>query len=224
MGIAAVAFTYIRRALSDESWLTSSDLWRQVVLLFSIALFFVYIDITYEIEFYKGENSAVKKIEISEDIFEKSTFLPRIRLLLLLPIDLIGMGLMASLFGVLLVFGTNKNYWSGPSTSTSLEVMYLLALTASWHFVMIGWWLVYGLTALDVTLALWDVILHASFSVVEIITILIIRRIRNSDWGLRNSNLVAWSATLLYSSVLITLYAVRLWDYSTRFIRLVISN
>lgn len=224
MGIAAVAFTYIRRALSDEGWLKSADLWRHLVLLFSITMFFVYIDVAYEIEFYKGEHKSLQaQVVVIEDL-ESVSFLPRLRLLLLLPIDLIGIGLMASLFGVLMVFGTNRDYWAGPSMSTSLEVVYLLALTAAWHMAMIGWWLVYGLTDQNISSVLWDMGVHAAFALIEIIVLLLIRRIRESDWGSRNSNLVAWAATVVYSSILVTLYTARLWDYSMRFIDLITSK
>lgn len=217
MGIAAVAWTYIQRALSDEGWARSSDVWRHLVLLFSIMLFFAYIDVSYEIEFYKGERlKATRQMAQLEDV-EAESFLPRIRLLLLLPIDMIGIGLMASLFAVLIVFGTNQAYWAGPSMSTSLEVLYLLALTAAWHVSMIGWWLVYGLTAKDVTQVLGDVVTHALFGVVELVSLVVLRFARSSRWGTKNSAIIAWISVGTFSLIFFLMYAVRLWDYSLRF-------
>jgi len=222
IGIAAVAFVYIRRAITDTEWIRSDDLWRHIALMFSITLFFVYIDVAYEVEFYKGEIDNSSNDLIQAEDFANSVFLPRIRLLLLLPIDLVGIGLMSSLFGVLVVFGSNQTFSTGPSVSTSLEVVYLLTLTSAWHAAMIGWWLVYGLTDNNVQNVTWDMGMNAGFASIELLLAIIITKLRNSEWGIRNSNLLAWVATIAYSLILMGIYSIRLWDYSFRFINIII--
>ena len=184
-------------------------------------MFFVYVDVTYEIESYLGERRLAAETKSTPDFIEQHSFLPRIRLLLLLPIDLICFSLMASLFGVLLVFGTRQSFWSGPSSNNSLEVVYLFSITCAWHLACIGWWIVYGLTA-GAVLEVWkDIGQHFGFASLDFFMICVVRSLRLSKWGIRNSGTVAWISTSLFSIILIVLYATRLWDYSERFLLLV---
>ena len=217
IGIAAVAFSYIRRALMDEGWVSTSDLWRHLMLIFSITMFVVFIDIAYQIESFRGERAAHTELEPSQ-VDAASTFLPRVRLLVLLPVDIIGIALIASLFGVLLVFATNQEFWSGPSASTLLEVYYLLVLTIAWHLAMIGWWVVFWITSVDFKGASWDISVHAAFILIELVTLIAIRFVRKSERLLRSGNVMAWIAATAYSVIVLAFYLIKLWDYSSKFI------
>ena len=217
IGIAAVAFAYIRRALTDDGWVRSSDLWRHLLLIFSITMFVVFVDIAYQIESYKGERAASRAVAELVDSNAESTFLPRIRLLLLLPVDVIGIALMASLFGVLLVFATNQENWPGPSASTLLEVKYLLVLTIAWHITMIGWWLVFWLTSTDFNGVSWDIGIHVAFIAIESLMLPIFREVDGAKQMSARIGAKAWLAAVCYSTVLTAFYTIRLWDYSSKF-------
>lgn len=219
MGIASVSFVYIRRAQLDETWSGSGDLWRHLLLLFSITLFVVFIDVAYEIEFYKGErvSQGITEFRANDASAIEKTFLPRLRLLLLLPIDLVGIGIISALFGVLLVFGLNRDNWSGPSFTTAREVKYLFVLTIAWHVAMIGWWTVYGLTANDFGSILPDIGVQLVFAMLESISVVLFSAIGVRKFGRSHGGTVAWIGAIAYSATLILFYSVRLWGYSLKF-------
>lgn len=214
IGLAAVAYAYFRRSLLDEGWSSSVDLWRHLSVFFCISLFVLFVSTTYEIESARQDFQRDGNAPLSGDA---DLFLFRIRLLLLLPIDLVGVFLAACLFAVLMSYATARKNWSTPSHSTVKEVLSLLTTTALWHLTMISWWVVYGYTDQEALLPYRVISTHAAYLAIEVIALAAGVRLMSNDIARRNVGALASTLSIFYCGVLISFYCIRLWDYSLRF-------
>ena len=225
IGLFASAFVFVRRATLDPGWERSLDFFRQLLLLFSIVLFFVYVDISYEVELYKGLSSPAASVLPSTPTSPPADPAPaKLLLMLMLPIDVVGIALMAGLFGVVISNSVGERNRSGPNVSTIREVAFLLTLTAAWHISMLCWWVVYRCFSagpFDLAhLVNVDTYVHAGYAAAELVGARLLMQSLAWRSAMQRSGLVATVAVAGYSIALLSLYAVRLWDYSGRFLQL----
>lgn len=59
VGMFSVAFVFLRRATLDEGWVTSKDFIKHLLMFFAIILFFSFVNLGYEVEFFRGLGSPV---------------------------------------------------------------------------------------------------------------------------------------------------------------------
>lgn len=230
VGIFSIAFVIVRRSILEPSWLKSNDFIRQMMLLFSIALFTSYIFITYEVENIKGLSFLGAITEVSDkeallgDLSQNALAKAKTQLLLLLPVDLIGIALISGMFASLIVFNFDSDKLSGRNASTIKEVLVLFSITIVWHIAMIVWWVLYGLfenSINGVIKYIPDIMFHITYIVVEGIIALTVARFYPTKLGSTYSSILAWGITISYCLILVSLYAVRLWQYMDRFVSMI---
>lgn len=229
VGPFIVSLAVARRSIRDEGWGNSGDLLRQLLLLFSITLFTVYVALTYEVESLRGlapQMTPLRTTEMSAGMGELSQPQQRTaktQLLVMLPVDLIGITLNSGLFALSAIFLLSPKNWTGPNVSTARQVVFLLVVTVFWHVTMIVWWLLYGFFVSGVAGAgrhLADVGFHGAYIACELVVAGVIHRASRTQWGLKYSGTVAWAAVASFCAVYLSLYAIRLWEYSNRFFSL----
>jgi len=226
VGIFAVSLGIVRRSILDEGWFRSFDLLRHLMLLGSVALFTLYMGLSYEIENYKGLQFAITGDKASHvttlllQLPEAAQRTAIAQLIMMLPVDLIGVILNSSLFAILAFFSLDQRNWTGRNLSTTRIVMFLLAVMALWHLMSITWWLLYAFfesgfkgfgSYLD------DILFHIYYIIIEITSYIAIRYAIHSRIVDYYSWITSTCAVLIFVSILISLYAIRLWEYSGRF-------
>ena len=218
-----------RRSLLDQGWLQSGDLFRHLILLASVALFTLYIGLTYEIENFKGLQHVTSE-EKASHITALLNELPKsaqnkaiAQLLILLPIDLVGIALNSSLFALIGICSLDKSGWTGRNLKTTQTTVYLFGITIAWHFTMISWWILYamfedGMGSIQSYGS--DVLFHITYIVIEIVLLAVNHLLYKRKIGMNRSSLLANHSIASYSAILLSLYIIRLGEYSGRFIKI----
>lgn len=233
-GLFSIAFVFLRRATLDPSWPRSADFIKHLLLLFSVVLLFVYVDLAYEVEFLKGLHSPIGQNVVgpannpgSSLASQDEQNAAKLQLLLLIPVDLVGITLMASLFGVILVFGLNQETWSGPTTNMIRQVTYLLIIMIAWRISMICWWGIYRFSLIEPNSGFaipYDILIYIGYILTELAVVVYLIQIMKRDFGKRWSGLISWCAVLFFTFDLLSFYVIRLWDYAGRFLELIAAT
>jgi len=226
VGVFVVSLAIARRCTRDVGWSQSGDLLRHLLLLFSVTLFTLYIALTYEVESFKGLTQQVPERQATEMTVEISQLsqagrqTAKMQLLVMLPVDLIGITLNSGLFALIAMFLLDSRNWTGRNVSILREVVFLLGVTVAWHATMMVWWLLYGSFGsglVGVGRHSSDIAFHGGYAACELVVAALIYRVSSTRFGLKHSGILAWSSVAAFCAIYLSLYVVRLWEYSSRF-------
>ncbi len=123
-GVFAVSLAITRRCILDSDWCQSGDFIRHLLLMFSITVFLLYIDLSYEVENFKGLQYRAAEPQINQisaqlgQLSAQGRQTAKAQLLVMLPIDLVGIALNSSLFAILTIFLLDSKNWTGRNIST----------------------------------------------------------------------------------------------------------
>lgn len=225
-GIFVIALAMIRRAALTPDWLKSSDFIKHLILVFSVSIFTSYIYITYGIESVKGLADvgasllSTEKESLLNSLEGDKKTMATVQLLLMLPIDLVGMALVASLFGTIAVMHLRAQAWSSSNLLTIKTSQYLIAILLFWHFTMIVWWVMYAITNGQIPFFTFfsDIKIHLIYMVLELIFYYLFVKASKTTVERDNSEKLAWIGVLAVAVIFISLYVVRLLAYTDKFI------
>jgi hypothetical protein len=229
VGVFIVSLAIARRCTRDAGWSQSGDLLRHLLLLFSVTLFTLYVALTYEVESFRGLTPQVparQAIEMTSGIGQLSQAEQRtakMQLLVMLPVDLMGITLNSGLFALNALFLLDRKNWTGRNVSTTREVVFLLVVTVAWHVTMVVWWVLYGCFGsglAGIGQHSLDIAFHACYAACELVLAALIHRVSKTQLGLKHSGGLAWASVAAFCTIYLSLYVVRLWEYSDRFFSL----
>jgi hypothetical protein len=229
VGPFIVSLAIARRATRDEGWSQSGDLLRHLLLLFCVTLFTLYVALTYEVESFRGLTPQVpprQTIQMTAGMEQLSTVEQRtakMQLMVMLPVDLIGITLNSGLFALNALFLIDRRHWAGRNASTTRAVVFLLVITATWHVTMMVWWLLYGSFiggAAGIPQYARDIRFHAVYGTCELIVAAMLHRVSRTRFGALRSGSVAWVSVAAFCAIYLSLYVIRLWEYTDRFFTL----
>jgi hypothetical protein len=223
VGPFIVSLAIARRATRDEGWSQSGDLLRHLLLLFCVALFTLYVGLTYEVESFRGltpqapPRQTIQMTTSIEQLSPAEQRTAKTQLMVMLPVDLIGITLNSALFALSTLFLIDRRHWVGRNVSTIRVVVFLLVVTVAWHVTMIVWWLLYGAFTAGIPQYSPDMGFHAMYAAIELLVAIVLHRISKTKFGSMHSGSVAWASVATFCLIYLSLYVIRLWEYSDRF-------
>src|SRR6185436_14726781 len=119
VGPFIVSLAMARRATRDEGWSQSGDLLRHLLLLFCVTLFTLYVALTYEVESFRGltaqvpARQTVQMMAGLEQLSAAEQRTAKTQLMVMLPVDLIGITVNSGLFALNALFLVDRRHWAG---------------------------------------------------------------------------------------------------------------
>lgn len=224
LGIFVVGLSYLRHAMRDPDVLRRSAFVKRAVLLGAVVVFVTYIAVAYEVDLFVQEQAGQGASRVTDLAGAKRLTL------MILPIDLLGVGLTAGLFAVLTLDDLRDLLRAGDKeVDLNTQIAFLFLLTGLWHGLMIAWWLVYGANTLEAhdllslqatarQLNLYDLLYHFAYGLGHLsCAYLWVRMRRDGLWDGPRRSKVEWWGVVLYGLLVTAVYLTRLSSYVEKY-------
>jgi hypothetical protein len=216
---------YLSGKQADVEALFSLRFFRRILILGAVVLLSAYMAMSYEIHFSHSLKGSIVLVEDGKPgpsdqpwISVRAMKIAKLQMLSLIPIDLLGV------IATLVIFVIVTRGTQGKITSSE-EIKYLFFMTSIWHMIWVVWWIVYSFSSSQ-KFPWEDVIFHFSYSAAHmglfVVAQHVYRKKPNSVLIPRKSHLKVtatdWTFTILYSGLLFSAYAYRMWLYADRLV------
>lgn len=224
IGLFVVGLGYIRHTVRKPRVLRHSGFWKRMLLLGCVVLFVTYVTIAYEVDI-EPPNAAE-----SGSVALATVHNAKLLILTILPIDLLGIALTATLFAVLSLEDLPDLFQKLDRKFDLYDQIGLLfLLTGLWHVVMIGWWGVYSVYNGNLgtwfeswrsyqTHNLYDVLYHLVYGLGYLSHFYLWKKLSGGSWHRTRRTWVEWWGIAVYAVLVVTVYISRLSSYVDRYL------
>lgn len=221
LGLFVVGLGYLRHIARDPKILRHSGVWKRALLLGAVVMFVTYITVAYEVDIGPPDEEFMLPV--------KEVAQAKLLTLMMLPIDLLGVGLMAALFAILSLEDL-PDLLKGAGRKIGLydQIGLLFLVTGAWHVVMVAWWFMFTLHTGGVGSwfeswqsyryhNLYDVVYHVAFGVAHLSYFWLWKRMEDGAWVRARRGVLEWWGVLVYVSLVTSVYVTRLSSYVDKY-------